>query len=122
MVRRLYQPMPKPSIDADLQTDTAAADTAVVITLLAATGTWILHGVSGFYSAAPTDGVLTVAGGGINYRFPITGSGCGFIPLPPGGGGELSVPSDGNVVITLGAGGGTVVGTLNVHAELYIPA
>jgi hypothetical protein len=112
----MYTVRPKATIDTALQTGYATNE-AVVITLPAASGQWVLHGVSWGYNATPTNGRLTVAGGGINYSWPVITGGPGFIPLPPGGGGELS-DMDTDVVITLAAGGTSVRGDLNVHAEL----
>ena len=117
MTLRLYKPKAKESIAAAYSTGTDTND-AVVITLPAsANGVWVVHGLSWSYSGDPTNGQMSVAGGGINYSWDITVGGPGFIPLPPGGGGEEGDMAT-DIVVTLAAGGEGIVGRLNVHAEL----
>jgi len=108
---------PKEPIAASLQTGYASND-AVVITLPSTEdGLWVVHGLGWSYDSDPTGGRLTIAGGGINYSWAVTVGGPGFIPLPPGGGGEIS-DMDSDIVITLAAGGEGIRGDLNVHAEV----
>jgi len=108
---------PKPKMDVQYQ-HAEGLGIDVVITLPATIrAQYVIHGFSGFYSAAPTGGLLTVAGGGLNYSWPITASGAGFLPLPPGGGGEKTDKSS-PIVITLAAAGPADIGYLNVHAEI----
>ena len=108
---------PKPRMDVAYQ-HAEGVNVAVTITLPSTIrAQYVIHGFSGFYSAAPTGGLLTVAGGGLNYSWPITGSGMGFLPLPPGGGGEKTDKSS-DIVITLAAAGAGITGYLNVHAEI----
>ncbi len=80
---------------------------------------WVLIGLGFSYDAVPTNGVLTVTGGGFNYRWNVTNSGVGFLPIPPGGGGDgeksdMSSP----IIVTLSAGGAGVRGDLDVHATV----
>lgn len=90
---------------------TAPPNTAVVITLPQATirGRYKIGQVSGWYSDTPTDGLLTVMGGGFNVSIPVTAAGAGFIPLDE--------KSDGSsdIVITLAAGGAGIVGYVNLE-------
>lgn len=62
------------------------------------------------YSAAPTGGRITVAGGGWNLDVDIIAAGPDFIPFNFG---EYAT-DDNDVVITLYAGGAGIVGKLNV--------
>jgi hypothetical protein len=116
MVQGEVSVKPKSRIPEDLQ-HAHGTNAAVTITLPVSRVPWVIHGFSGFYSAAPTGGLLTVVGGGLNYSWPITSSGAGFLPLPPGGGGEKSDRSSA-IVVTLSAAGAGVIGYLNIHAEL----
>lgn len=90
---------------------TAAPNTAVIITLQ---GGVSRHEIAGSivwsYSADPTDGRLTVAGGGFGLDIDITVGGPGFIPFYV----PEHASDDTNIVITLAAGGAGIVGKLNV--------
>ena len=95
---------------------TAAADTAVTITLAAGTlKEHRVHGIIWSYDADPTGGALTIADDvGNNMSVDITTGGPGFLPLP-----VLSTEGDA-VTITLAAGGGTVVGKLTVIMDFDV--
>ena len=86
-----------------------APNTAVTITLNN-TRSEIAGAIVWSYSAAPTGGRLTVAGGGFGIDIDIIAGGPGFVPF--------NIPQhatdDNPVVITLAAGGGVVVGKLNL--------
>jgi hypothetical protein len=69
-----------------------------------------LFGVCWSYSATPTNGRLTIFGGGFNFDIDITTDGPGFIPFPA----PMHATNDTNIVVTLYAGGVQVVGKLNV--------
>lgn len=85
-------------------------NTAVTITLPQATirGRYYIAMVQWSYSDVPTNGRLTIFGGGFNKDHRITGGGVGFLPV------EEKSDGSANIVITLAAGGGVVVGTLNL--------
>jgi hypothetical protein len=99
---------------ASSDTATAAANTAVAITL-AAGGAGVSHIIGGIiwsYSAAPTGGTLTITDGGTTvFQLDITSSGVKdlFFRRP------LKFSANSQVVITLSAAGASVVGKLNVH-------
>jgi hypothetical protein len=98
---------------------TAAANTAVVVTLAAVAG--YRHHVPQViwsYSAAPTGGRLSVSGldDTQTLDFDITAGGPGAILFPP-----LVGKVNTAVVITLAAGSGAVVGKLNVF-HVALPA
>lgn len=94
---------------------TAAANTAVVITithqLLAAIR---LKTLSWSYSAAPTAGGLTVVVNGVTIlQLDIAAAGAGFVDLGAAG---LECQNNQDCVITLAAAGAAVVGKLNVSS------
>ena len=97
---------------------TAAANTAVVITLAAQTGyRHYLVQLIWSYSATPTGGRVTITGlKGDDYDWDITAAGPGPANFPPIAG-DVSTA----VVVTLAAGSGAVVGKLNV-AYVTLPA
>lgn len=67
------------------------------------------------YSAAPTGGKITITGlEGDDVEFDITAGGPGGLALPPSCMGRVNT----NVVATIAAGGGTVVGKLNLFRAL----
>lgn len=87
-----------------------APNTAVTITLPANTR-WELAGcILWSYSAAPTGGRLTVAGGGFGIDVDIIAGGPGFIPFTI----PQHATGDNAIVITLAAGGAGIVGKLNL--------
>jgi hypothetical protein len=92
---------------------TAAANTAVVITVNGVAGQSIrLEHLSTSYSAAPTGGALTVVVNGVTiWQADIIAGGPTLPPLPPGG---LLCQAGQNAVITLTAAGAAVVGRVNV--------
>lgn len=96
------------------RTDTEAADTAVVITLAAdEREVHVLHAIQYSYSETPTGGGITVSiNSTVVFDFDITGTE-GTI--------EFHAPVYGKenqaMVITLKAGGGTAVGSLNVQTS-----
>lgn len=87
----------------------AAGNAAAAVTVTAVTGKRILAAtVTWSYSAAPTGGKLTVTGSGTSFEVDITTVGPGTIDLMY----ACSAATD--LVVTLAAGGGTVVGKVNV--------
>lgn len=91
---------------------TAAANTAVVITIAAVAGQTIrLTHLSWSYSAAPTAGAISVVSNAVT-QFQLDDPTLTDVPvpLPPGG---LIMPLGFAVVITLAAGGAAVIGKLN---------
>jgi hypothetical protein len=94
-----------------------AAGAACAVTLTAVDGCRrVLHGLQYSYSTTPTGGKLTVADGA-NTVFEID--------IPAGGPGYVIIPIVGSIntdlVITLAAPGGAVVGKLNYQVTL-VPA
>ena len=87
----------------------APPDTLVQITLPAG-ARQVLSGICWSYSDTPTNGQLTIAGGGWNFDVDITQSGPGFIPFPP----RMRATDNNPIVITLAAAGAGVVGKLNI--------
>lgn len=89
---------------------TAASNTAVTINLAAGTRWEFAGSIVWSYSAAPTGGRLTVAGGGFGIDIDIIAGGPDYIPF--------NIPQhatdDGPIVITLAAGGANIVGKLNL--------
>lgn len=87
------------------------ADTAAVVTLAAVTDLeHVVHNIQWSYSDAPTGGKLTITVAAvIVWEVDITAAGPGGFGMP--------IAGDDNeaVVITLAAGGGSVVGKLNVQ-------
>lgn len=88
-----------------------AANTDVTITLPASRARHEFAGsIYWSYSAAPTGGRLTIAGGGFGFDMDVTAGGPGYIPF--------NIPQhatdDNPIVITLYAGGATIVGKLNL--------
>ncbi len=87
------------------------ANTAAVVTFVPGAARNQLFGVCWSYNATPTNGRLTIMGGGFNFDIDITSDGPGFIPFP------VPMHSTGamnNIVVTLYAAGAGVVGKLNV--------
>lgn len=97
-------------------TAASAAGAAATITLTApGVGfAWEIEGAWFSYSAAPTNGGLTVTDGGNTVlQLHVTAAGPAPLPMPEKRkGGENSA-----VVFTLAGGGGAVVGKLNVFAR-----
>lgn len=91
---------------------TAAANTAVVVTLAAVAGyRHYLAEIIWSYDGEPTGGRLTVSGiEGDDVDVDITAAGPGPLFLAP-----LAGEVGAAVVVTLAAGGASVVGKLNVH-------
>ena len=90
---------------------TGAPNAAVIITLPVSAARREFAGcVYWSYSADPTGGRLTIAGGGFGFDVDITTGGPGFIPF--------SIPQhatdDNPIIITLYAGGAGIVGKLNI--------
>ena len=96
------------------QTDTEAADTDVVITLAAQEKEWnVLHAIQYSYSETPSGGGITVVIGGTTvFDFDISGTE-GTIEFPA----PVYQKRNQAMVITLKAGGGTAVGTLNIQTS-----
>lgn len=94
------------------KTHTPAADTAAVVTLAAAGASVsnVIRGIAWGYSEAPTGGSLKIEDGAGTTVFylPITAAGPGFIPVFGKGSANTAL------VVTLAAGGGTCVGSVNV--------
>lgn len=110
----LTNPVPTDQVvrafSADL-TDTPAADTDAVVTLAAggAGVSNVIRGIAWGYSEAPTGGSLTIEDGAtVVFYLPITGAGAGFVPVFGKGTAATAL------TVTLAAGGGTCVGSLNV--------
>ena len=108
--------IPTNAIPATPVSATAAANTAVVVTVNGVVfQTLRLMSLSGSYNAAPTGGVLTVVVNGVTLiQADITAAGLFTIPLPDGG---LVCQSGQNIVITLSAAGAAVTGRLNVSTQ-----
>jgi len=91
-----------------------AANTAAVVTYAASTtgGAHIINGIGYSYSAAPTGGNLKVEDGSGNtvLSLDITEAGTRFIPFQNAVKGSVNTA----LIITLSAGGGSVVGKLSV--------
>ena len=97
--------------------NTAAANTAVSITLTGVAGqrTRITH-LSFSYSAAPTAGTVTIVVNAVTvFQLDVTGTGDQSVPLPDGG---IICAAGQNAVITLTAAGAAVVGKLNTASYL----
>jgi len=89
----------------------SAANAAVAITLQAGRARNMLSGVVYWsYSGDPTGGLLTIAGGGLNFSVDITAGGPGFVPFYT----PIRAADDNAIVITLSAGGDGIVGRLNI--------
>jgi len=111
-------PINKATIDREPQTravDTPAADTAAVVTLGADDSEChVITGIEFSYSEMPTGGRLTVVCGGSTtiLDVDITSSGPGPLKWPHG---LHNAGTKGEaVVVTLAAGGGTSLASLNV--------
>jgi hypothetical protein len=91
---------------------TAAANTAVVVTVPATAGkSNRINSLSVAYSAAPTAGLLTIVVNGVTiFQLAITASGPTAVPLPDGG---LLCAAGFAATITLAAAGAAVVGQVN---------
>jgi hypothetical protein len=99
-----------------MRTATAAANTAVVITLPAGGASQVraLSAIHASYTGQPTAGGLTlVSTGQATYTIDIASAGAAAIDF---GGAYRGMPGQ-TLVVTLAAGGGTVVGKLNVLAD-----
>ena len=83
---------------------------AAIVTFAPGRVRYELFGVCWSYNAVPTNGRLTIMGGGFNFDIDITADGPGFIPFPA----PLHATDNTAIVVTLYAGGATVVGKLNV--------
>jgi hypothetical protein len=88
-----------------------APNAAVVITLPTVASAYEFAGaIVWSYSAAPTGGRLTVAGGGFGIDIDIIAGGPGYIPF--------TIPQHATdktpIVITLAAGGAGIIGKLNL--------
>lgn len=101
-----------PRAFAVAKTHTPAANTAAVVTLTAAGAgvSNVIRGIAWGYSEAPTGGSLKIEDGAGTTVFsvPITAAGPGFIPVFGKGSANTAL------VVTLAAGGGTCVGSVNV--------
>src|SRR5689334_17691500 len=94
-------------------TATAGANTAVVLTYAAAAATrHVVEGIVCSYSAPPTGGNLKIEdGAGVTiFQADITASGPTIIPLPA----AIRGSNNTALIVTLSAGGASVVGKLNV--------
>lgn len=94
-------------------TGTAGANTAVTITKAAA-GAGISNVISEViwsYNAAPAGSILITDGGTTVIQFDITAAGPGFVQFDP----PLRMAANSALVVTLGAGGASVVGKLNIE-------
>ena len=91
---------------------TAAANTAVVVTVTGVAGQTVRIGaIVVSYSAAPTAGSLTVVVNGVTvFQIDITAAGPTVVPIPQGG---LICQAGQNAVITLAAAGAAVVGRVS---------
>ena len=89
---------------------TPAANTAATVTIAASqAGRRVIRAVVWSYSATPTGGRLTITDGGTTILdIDITVGGPGPVPL------EYVAGVNAAVVVTLAAGGGSVVGKLSV--------
>ena len=86
-------------------------NTAVTITLPVARARYEFSGsIYWSYSADPTGGRLTIAGGGFGFDVDITVGGPGFIPFYV----PQHATNNTAIVITLAAGGAGIVGKLNL--------
>jgi len=92
---------------------TAAANTAVAITIVGVAGQTIrITHLSWSYSAAPTGGAISVVVNAVTiFQLDDPATTDNFITLPPGG---LKCAAGFSAVITLTAAGAAVVGKLNV--------
>lgn len=90
---------------------TGPPNNAIVITLVAGRKRGRMAGTIVYsYSAAPTGGRLTMAGGGFGLDVDIVAGGPGVIPFHV----PIHATDDANVVLTLSAGGAGIVGKLNI--------
>ncbi len=106
------QPAPVFETAATPVSATAAANTAVVITINGVAGQSIrLQHLSFSYNAAPTGGAISVVVNAVTiFQLDDAALTDVTIPLPPGG---LLCQAGQNAVITLAAAGAAVVGKLN---------
>lgn len=97
-----------------MPTHVPAPNTDAVVTLAASSDSRervAIDAIHWSYSNAPAAGVLTVASNGVVlYTLYVTNGGAGFLPFGRGFDGSRGQ----NLVITLSAGGGGVLGTLNI--------
>ena len=92
-----------------------AADTAAVVTKAAGgDGTFnVVGGIYWSYDDDPTGGGITIKDGATTvFSISITSGGTGFLPFTP----PIRVSDNAALVVTLAAGGGTVVGKLSLNA------
>ena len=96
------------------RTNTEAANTAVAITLAANADEYhVLHAIQYSYTAAPTNGGITVTIGGTTvFDFDIVGTE-DTIEFPK----PIYQNKNEAMVITLKAGGAAIVGSLNVQTS-----
>jgi hypothetical protein len=94
-------------------TDTEAGNTAVVLTYAANAERHVIGALHISYSNTPTGGAITIENGAgvIVFDADITVGGLTVIPFNP----PLAGSPNTAMIITLAAGGGTVVGTLNAR-------
>jgi len=108
------QNTPVPYAKVTPRTATSTANAAVSITLAAAAGEFhVLHAIQCGYDSTPAGGEITVTIGGVTVFSEYVSSAnedWGF-PQPIYG------ESNKEMVITLGAGGGTAIGKLNVQTS-----
>ena len=112
---RLYRPkMAGPALASTDLSVQPAGDTVATI-VLAAPGAGrrnVISGVAWSYTAAPANGNLRIHDGA-GHTFlsvDIIAGGPGFIPFDPG----LGAGSNRQIILTLAAGGGVILGKLNV--------
>lgn len=90
---------------------TSAPNAAIVITMVATRKRGRMAGaIVWSYSAAPTGGRLTMAGGGFGLDIDITAGGPGYVPFYV----PIHAMDDNDVIATLYAGGAGIVGKLNI--------
>jgi hypothetical protein len=106
-------------VPGDPVSATAAANTAVVITIAGVAGQAIcINALSASYSVAVAGGLLTIVVNGVTiYQIDITAIGPVTIPLPDSG---IECALGQNAVITLAAGGATAIGKLNVASYMGV--
>lgn len=105
---------PVPYARVTPRTATSTANSAIAITLAAVEGeTHVLHAIQCGYDSAPTGGTITVTIGGTTVfsEYVSTENEDWEFPQPIYG------ESNKEMVITLGAGGGTAIGKLNVQTS-----
>jgi hypothetical protein len=91
-----------------------AANTAAVASLSNGTRLIRLKSVSWSYTAAPTNGSLTISDGTRSRQHDITTGGPGFIPLD-----DFESPPGVSLTATLAAGGAGITGSVWLKGEAY---